>query len=176
MIGYGEKYRYVECEPFKLPHQVLIAECQIRNERHFIEFLLRNDWIQRRVGIRMPSSNGFFPDIKGEIYDGTGDPIKVEVEFWAENYKLHGHEFKGCDLILSFFRSPETRFVKGVPVWSFYECYKNDKWGLFCLDSDIRYNFDEHKDYEDMSFFEKHMYNLGGNYYENYVKSRKQGP
>lgn len=159
----------MECDPFPLPKQILIADSQIRNERHFIEFLLRNDWIQRRLGIFMPSTNGFFPDIKGEIYDGSGDKIRVEVEYRAENYAHHGHAYAGCDLILSFIKSPEVVFVKGVPVWSFYEGYKNDRWGILCLDSDIKRDFSEYKDPDEMTPIERRMYLLGGSYLKNYL-------
>lgn len=168
MFGKGLKFKHFESDPFELPAQILFSECQIRNERHFIEFLLRNDWMQRRLGIKMNGSNGFFPDIKGEIYDGTGDLIKVEVEYRAENYIAHGHAFRGCDLILSFVKSPDIVFIKGIPVWSFYEAYKNDRWGLFCLNSDMRYDFSNHIDVDELTPLEKRLYNLGGDYLKNY--------
>jgi hypothetical protein len=163
MIGKNDKYLGFECDPFELPRQLEVAACQLKNERHFIEFLVRNDWIQRRMGLRMPKvTNGFFPDLKSLIRATKDDPkevpINVEVEFWAENYRMHGHAFRGCDLILSFFRTPDTRFVKGVPVWSFYECYRNDKWGMLCLDRDIRYDFSEHIDVDELNAFEYMVY------------------
>lgn len=167
MIGKGEKFRHFECDPFDLPKQIEVANCEFRNERHFIEFLVRNDWIQRKLGLRMPRvTNGFFPDLRSFVLADRCHPeeipISVEVELWAENYRMHGHEYRGCDLILSFFRSPETRFVKGVPVWSFYECFRNDKWGLLSLYGDIKYDFSEHIDEDELSNIERLIFRKHG--------------
>lgn len=147
MIGTAKRFTRFKTDEFKLPVTLNLKDCEIRNERHFIEFLLRNDWIQRQLGIKMGDSNGFFPDIKGEIYGGTGDKISVEVEYSAENYSLHGHAFKGCDLILSFLRRPNVRFIKGIPVWSFYECYGNDKFVSLCLYDDVKFDFSSLEEY-----------------------------
>lgn len=167
MIGKNPKFNRFECDPFELPKQLLLSDCRLKNERDFIEFLVRNEWIQRRIGLRMPRvTNGFFPDLKCVILPDSEhpkeEPISVEVEFWAENYSSHGHPFKGCDLIISFFRTPDTVFVKGVPVWSFYECYRNDKWGIFTLDSDIRYDFKNHVDPDLLFGMEAKVYQLRG--------------
>lgn len=162
MFGKGVKYSVFECERFDLPNRVLLSECQITNERHFIEFLIRNDWVQRMVGIKMPTTNGLFPDIKGEIYDGSGDRIQVEVEYRAENYVSHGHSYRGCDLILSFLKSPEVRMIKGIPVWSFYEAYKSDKWGVLTLFSDIKYDFADHFDEDELTEDERVVFNKFG--------------
>lgn len=86
----------------------------------------------------MPAtSNGWFPDVVGEIYDAEGGQIRVEVEYWAENYKSHGHPFGACDLIISFLRTPGTSMVRGVPVWSFYTGKKTSRYFKFCLWDDI---------------------------------------
>lgn len=122
------------------PERIKANQLGINSEREFIEFLLRNDWVQRRLGVKMFGSNGMFPDIIGEIYDEEGGKIRVEVEHYAEHYIAHGHAFKGCDLVISLIRCQETRFAKGVPVWSFY--YKDYDELVFCLDDDILYDFD----------------------------------
>lgn len=106
-----------------------------------MEFLLRNDWIQRLLGIKMKESDGFFPDIFGEIYDDSNKKIDVELEYRAEHYAKHGHAFGGCHLILSFIKYPEVRFVKGVPVWSFYEGHRNDQYLDLCLFENINFDF-----------------------------------
>lgn len=142
MIGTEARHKWLETSRFNFPHKIKVSEIGMHTEREFIEFLLRNDWVQRRVGIKMESSNGLFPDIVGEIYDEIGGKITVEVEYRAENYIQHGHAFKGCNLVISLIRSEETRFVKGVPVWSFY--YKDGQDLIFCLDDDINYDFDNH--------------------------------
>lgn len=143
MIGTAKRYAWLAAPRLSFPHRIKASEIGIDNEREFIEFLLRNDWLQRRLGIKMTGSNGLFPDIIGEIYDELGGKIRVEVEYHAENYQRHGHAFKGCDLIISLTRGEEVRFVKGVPVWSFY--IRDGDELVFCLDDDINYNFDTHE-------------------------------
>lgn len=147
MIGKDFKFKRFETEPFTLPNGVYLPDCELRNERHFIEFLLRNDWIQRQLGVKMDSSDGFFPDIKGEIYDYSGDKIRVEVEYRAENYVKHGHLFRGCDLIISFIRGHNIRFIKGIPVWSFYEGGYSDKYVTLCLNDDMDFDFNSVEEY-----------------------------
>lgn len=137
MLGDNPKYESYKVPEFDFPLRISQKDVEFKNERHFIEFLLRNEWVQRRLGIKMDISNGLFPDIKGEIFDGSGTPIRVEVEYWAENYKAHNHPFGGCNLILSFFRQPNTRVVRGVPVWSFYVGKKSSSIMRFCLNDDI---------------------------------------
>lgn len=146
MYGTNPKFTRFKCDSFDIPSGLYLSECEIRNERHFLEFLLRNDWIQRQLGIKMDGSNGFFPDIKGEIYDGTGDKINVEVEYRAENYITHGHLFRGCDLILSFIRNPNTHIIKGIPVWSFYKAEPNERYIEECLWEDMNFDFDAYSD------------------------------
>lgn len=141
MIGKNRKYEALKVKDFDFPKRLDKWDCQLKNERHFLEFLIRNDWVQKKIGIKIAHSNGLFPDVKGEIYDGTGDRILVEVEFWAENYKRHGHRFGGCDLILSFFRKPDTRIIRGIPVWSFYTGSTKSRMFTFCLMDDILFDF-----------------------------------
>lgn len=131
----------MKVKPFEFPKKLDRWKNPIIDERCFIEFLLRNDWVQRKIGIKMKSSNGLFPDVKGEIYDEEGGPIRVEIEYWAENYKKHRHPFGGCDLIISFFRKPNTRVVGGCPVWSFYTGGLNSRDMKYCLLDDINFNF-----------------------------------
>lgn len=141
MIGKDSKYSWLKVQAFEFPKRIDKWELEIKDERHFIEFLLRNLWVQKRIGIKFDKSNGLFPDVKGEIFDGSGDKINVEVEYWAENYKSHGHKFGGCDLILSFFRKPQTRIVRGVPVWSFYVGEETSRNFKFSLLDDINFDF-----------------------------------
>lgn len=142
MIGNKKKYEYMEYEPFVFPDE-LTFDCfgLPKNEREFLEFLIRNDWVQRMVGIKMFPTNGFFPDIKGFIYDGTDFPIMVEVEYKAENYSRHFHPFGGANLILSYIRYSKSRIIRGCPVWSFYKI--ENKKLIYCLDEDINFNFNE---------------------------------
>lgn len=142
MIGTAKRYAWLAAPRLSFPHRIKASEIGIDTEREFIEFLIRNDWVQRRLGIKMTGSNGLFPDIFGEIYDNEGGTIAVEIEYHAESYRIHGHSFKGCDLIISLTRGEEVRFVKGVPVWSFY--YRDGDELVFCLDDDINYDFSKH--------------------------------
>lgn len=140
MIGKNKKYEWVVSKEFEFKEFLDFDKVQIVNERQFIEFLLRNEWVQRKIGIEMKESDGLFPDIQGIIFDEERTPIDVEVEYHAQNYKLHRHPYGKCDLILSFKRKPDERIVSGVPVWSFYK-EKHD--GLhFTLDSDIHTNWE----------------------------------
>ncbi len=144
MIGKGDEYDYLNNLKIDFPHNMSIFSQKIfKSERHFLEFLIRNDWIQRRIGIKASLVvNGLFPDIKGEIYDGIGGKIRVEVEYKAENYSNHKHPWGGCDLILSFIRNSGTRIIRGCPVWSFY--YKKKDTLVYCLEDDIGFNFNEY--------------------------------
>lgn len=144
MIGKDPRFSPLKVKPFNLPRQIDKWDLELQNERHFIEFLLRNEWVQRMTGIKMSGSNGLFPDVKGELFDEFKTKIDVEVEYWAENYKEHGHRFGGCHLILSLFRKPTTRIIRGVPVWSFYTGQKSSRFFKYCLKDDINYNFDSH--------------------------------
>lgn len=148
MFGISQKYSRFKVKPFAFPKKLDIWKSEIRNERDFIEFLLRNEWIQHQIGIRMKSSNGLFPDIKGHIFSGNQEPINVEVEYWAENYKQHEHPFAGCDLILSFLRLPKTKVVKGCPVWSFYSGAQKSRVFSYCLRDDIGYDFKDSSEIE----------------------------
>jgi hypothetical protein len=67
MIGTSTRFTRFGTEPFDLPRLIDLKCCELKNERHFIEFLLRNDWIQRQLGIKMFGSDGFFHDIIGEM-------------------------------------------------------------------------------------------------------------
>lgn len=144
MYGTNKLFNRFKMPYFELPDQIHINDIEFRCERDFIEFYLRNDWIQRMLGIKCRTSNGLFPDLKAEIYDHTRQKIRVEAELWAENYTMHDHEFAGCDLILSFFRQPNTKMVRGCPVWSFYKGSKNANTFDLCLFEDINYNFSTH--------------------------------
>lgn len=169
-FGKNPKYGNYEVPFFEFPETILFKDCQIKNERHFIEFLLINEWVQHQVGVKMGSSNGFFPDIKGHIFNDPDTSIRVEVEYRAENYILHGHSFRGCDMILSFVRNPDTRIIKGIPVISFYEARKNDRCGILCLLDDMQYDFDNHVDEDELTPYERRLFKLGGNYLDNYRK------
>jgi len=141
-IGKSPFYAFLKKDRFEFPEVIKLNDIEITNERRFLEFLLRNDWIQRDLGIRMNSSNGLFPDIKGEIYDDPETKIRVEVEYYAETFGLHKHNPRGCHLILSFIRKPCTRVYKTVPVWSFYKQINDELH--FCLYDDIDFDFDKY--------------------------------
>ena len=136
-----DKYEYLKTEIFDFPQELNESEKDILNERMFMEFILKNDWVQRMIGIKFKIKPGFFPDLIGEIYDDKGGAITVEIEYQAENYNRHHHLWGGCDLILSFIRNKDTNCVRGVPVWSFYKKGNKGSNKLFyCLDDDIRKN------------------------------------
>lgn len=145
MFGQNLQYGYLDNIDIQFPHFLNKNERLFLNEREFIEFLLRNDYIQRKIGIKMDgSSNGLFPDIKGEIYDGSGIKIRVEVEYKAINYVIHKHPYRGCDLILSFIRQVGQRFLKGCPIWSFYvDRGESDRYLEYTLNDDINHDFDK---------------------------------
>lgn len=156
MYGIGEKYQHLEFEPFEFPETINLNEARwFKNEREFLEFLIRNQWIQRRVGFSIPQSNGLFPDVHGIIFDKDQTKIRVEVEYRAENYGRHGHPFGKADLILSFIRGTKKKIIRGCPVWSFYT-QVGGKQLQYCLDKDINFDFlkytpsdnDECADYE----------------------------
>jgi hypothetical protein len=145
-FGISPKYDWLKTPILEFPTTVTYGDVGIYNERHFVEFLMRNDWIQRRIGIKINSCNGLFPDLKGEIYDGSGDPIMVEAEYLAHNYQEHKHYLScnKCDLILSFIRKSHVRTITGVPIWSFYKSESNSDELTFCLYDDIAYDFGSH--------------------------------
>lgn len=151
MYGIGEHYTYLELEPFEFPQKISLSDDRwFKNEREFLEFLIRNEWMQRRLGFSIPPSNGLFPDVRGTIFDKDQIKIRVEVEYRAENYGLHGHPFGKADLVLSFIRRPHKKIIRGCPIWSFYVQTGNGKLE-YCLDRDInfdflKYNSDERED------------------------------
>lgn len=144
MIGLNHRFLRYQVEPFEFPELLNINYLEIRNERHFIEFFLRNQWVQRMVGVQCNESNGYFPDLKAHIYGDSTTKINVEMEYWAQNYKAHKHPYGGCDLIISFLRLQDTRFIAGVPVWSFYKGKRNGEIFEFCLFDDMNYDFGSH--------------------------------
>jgi len=143
MIGISHTYDNCKVDYFEFPLELLnsTASLLFSNEREFIEFLLRNDWIQRKLGFKLPTtSNGRFPDITAHTYDQYKTKIEVEVEYKAEHFIIHKHNTVYCDLILSFIRSNKNTNISGIPIWSFYKRIK-DKL-IYTLDEDI---FDQNR-------------------------------
>lgn len=109
------------------------------NELEFTAFILLNKNIQRLLGIEEAYFTNKCPDIKAKII-GTGEIIRIEVEYDAINFRRHKHNSSDADLIVSLCRSEYITNVKGIPVWSFYKYnFKKDIYE-FCLLNDIRNN------------------------------------
>lgn len=91
----------------------------IKDLPQFKEFLLKNEWIQRMIGIKFcGSKNGQF--LMSEIFDGSGDRIKVAVLFDAKDFSKYYDTFGQFHLILSLYRLPKNTTLYGTKVWSFY--------------------------------------------------------
>ncbi len=64
-------------------------------------------------------------------------------------------------MILSFLRKEKTRFLKGIPVWSFYIEFLNDKFCDLTLWDDINTDFDQLSlmtDDQYMSYIKRKIY------------------
>lgn len=60
-----------------------------------------------------------FPDVIAQTF--TGNILRIELEFSASNFKAHGHDPSGCDLIVSYVKGPRTTSVRGVPVIAVFQ-------------------------------------------------------
>ncbi|TRZ48889.1 hypothetical protein D4S03_09075 [bacterium] len=73
------------------------------------------------------SINDAFPDCEG--FDPvTGAPVRIELEVFSRNYKLHGHPSKGCHYIVCWRDNwPESETESGIKVISLEDIiYKNN--------------------------------------------------
>lgn len=123
-----------------------VFDKHFKNETEFIEFLIRNDWIQEKIGITMPPTSGYYPDIYGTNRK-TKSEVLVEVEYWAHRYRSkHSQDYRKSDFIVSYFRLPNNRFICNVPVISFYKGREKDMFLQYCLDEDLSTNFEELRD------------------------------
>ena len=71
---------------------------------------LPRQWLRDRVGRGDPA----FPDCRAHRSVGKGrwQPVRIEFEFMSRNFKTHGHDPKGCDLIVCW----EDNWGKAAPV------------------------------------------------------------
>jgi hypothetical protein len=54
------------------------------------------------LGLQVESVQGKFPDCvaKREVAPGKWQYLRIEFEYESKNFKLHGHDPKGCDMIV----------------------------------------------------------------------------
>jgi hypothetical protein len=54
------------------------------------------------LGLQVESVQGKFPDClaKREVAPGKWQHLRIEFEYESKNFKLHGHDPKGCDMIV----------------------------------------------------------------------------
>lgn len=141
--GYHEIIKYAsEMTMQSFPDVVNKHEFFISNERIFQAVISSSVHLQRQLGWqRIIRSSTQCPDMNVEIIGG--DVLRVELEYDASNFVLHGQKPWVVDLIISFCRRDSVRFVCGVPVWSFYKygC-KADKLLDWTFDTDMRTDFE----------------------------------
>ena len=95
---------------------VNFGELRLFNEHDFEEWFVNNYVL---FGIkRLLKINRMFPDVVAETYDGK--VLRIELEFSAVNFRLHGHDPSGCDLIISYISHYDKNNISGVPVISIF--------------------------------------------------------
>ena len=54
------------------------------------------------LGLQVESVQGKFPDClaKRQVAPGKWQHLRIEFEYESKNFKLHGHDPKGCDMIV----------------------------------------------------------------------------
>ena len=54
------------------------------------------------LGLQVESVQGKFPDCvaKRRVAPGKWQYLRIEFEYESKNFKLHGHDPKGCDMIV----------------------------------------------------------------------------
>ena len=58
--------------------------------------------VAARLGLQVESVQGKFPDCvaKRMVAPGKWQHLRIEFEYESKNFKLHGHDPKGCDMIV----------------------------------------------------------------------------
>src|ERR1051326_334993 len=58
--------------------------------------------VAARLGLQVESVQGKFPDCvaKRQVAPGKWQYLRIEFEYESKNFKLHGHDPKGCDMIV----------------------------------------------------------------------------
>ncbi|HEY2914528.1 MAG TPA: hypothetical protein VGK21_14290 [Candidatus Angelobacter sp.] len=58
--------------------------------------------VAARLGLQVESVQGRFPDCvaKRQVAPGKWQHLRIEFEYESKNFKLHGHDPKGCDMIV----------------------------------------------------------------------------
>ncbi|MGZ4896213.1 MAG: homing endonuclease associated repeat-containing protein [Candidatus Angelobacter sp.] len=58
--------------------------------------------VAARLGLQVESVQGKFPDClaKRQVAPGKWQHLRIEFEYESKNFKLHGHDPKGCDMIV----------------------------------------------------------------------------
>ena len=72
--------------------------------------------LHERMGVRIKAIRKGFPDAMGEVWiKGKLYPRRIEFEYRSSNFKAHGHDPKGCDIIVCWEHDwrdcPEDIFV-----------------------------------------------------------------
>ena len=58
--------------------------------------------VAARLGLQVESVQGKFPDClaKRQVAPGKWQHLRIEFEYESKNFKLHGHDPRGCDMIV----------------------------------------------------------------------------
>ena len=60
----------------------------------------------------------FFPDVIAR--NNLGETLRIELEFYANDFVAHKHDANSCDLIISYAESIDRQVVRGLPVIALY--------------------------------------------------------
>jgi hypothetical protein len=100
---------------------------KIENHTNFNELLFWSEksfekWFKNNYVIlglkRLRKIDRMFPDVIAETY--SGEILRIELELCAPNFKAHGHDPMGCDLIISFVKPFNKKDILGVPIISIF--------------------------------------------------------
>jgi len=86
--------------------------------------------VQEQLGWRIVHLQTPFPD--AIIENASGQQLVAEFEYTAKNFKAHGHDPAGCDLVICWTNGWADA---PVPVWALEDCVPADcpVWGEFAL-------------------------------------------
>ncbi len=100
---------------------ILLEGLRLCNEQEFADWF-DNNYIL--FGIKkIIKHDVFFPDVVAEMCNGI--ILRIELEYFAANFKRHGHDSNTCDLIISYASSKNQDRVCGIPVISLFH-FKNN--------------------------------------------------
>lgn len=129
--------------PFEFPEKVNRFECDLRDKTDFVDFIVNNEWVQRRIGMTIKRKRRGDDEVRAVILGEEKIPINVCIEFRAAGFNFKQNKFGQHDLLLSFYRNPDTRIIRGVPNWSFYVGSTKSEYYSLCLMDDVLFDFVE---------------------------------